>query len=49
MNGTDCLPYGAAPGINIALDEISKNHGSFYDAKWVDACLKLFNEKGYRL
>ena len=42
-------PYRAALGINLALEEISKNRGSFYDSKVVDACLRLFNEKGYRL
>jgi PAS domain S-box-containing protein/putative nucleotidyltransferase with HDIG domain len=42
-------PYRAALGINLALNEILKNRGSFYDPKVVDACLRLFNEKGYRL
>jgi len=42
-------PYRAALGINLALNEISKNCGSSYDSKVVDACLRLFNEKGYRL
>ncbi|MFO7972309.1 MAG: PAS domain S-box protein [Desulfobacterales bacterium] len=42
-------PYRASLGINLALNEISKNRGSFYDPKVVDACLRLFNEKGYRL
>jgi len=42
-------PYRAALGINLALNEISKNRGSFYDSEVVDACLRLFNEKGYRL
>jgi putative nucleotidyltransferase with HDIG domain len=42
-------PYRAALGINVALNEISKNRGSSYDPKVVDACLRLFNEKGYRL
>ncbi len=42
-------PYRAALGINLALNEISKNRGSFYDPKVVDACLRLFNEKGYYL
>ena len=42
-------PYRAALGINLALEEISKNRGSFYDSKVVDACLRLFNEQGYRL
>ena len=42
-------PYRAALGINLALNEISKNCDSSYDPKVVDACLRLFNEKGYRL
>ncbi len=42
-------PYRAALGIDLALNEISKNRGSSYDSKVVDACLRLFNEKGYRL
>ena len=42
-------PYRAALGINLALEEISKNRGSFYDSKVVDACLRIFNEQGYRL
>jgi PAS domain S-box-containing protein/putative nucleotidyltransferase with HDIG domain len=42
-------PYRAALGINLALNEISKNRGSSYDSIVVDACLRLFNEKGYRL
>lgn len=42
-------PYRAALGIKLALNEISKNRGSSYDSKVVDACLRLFNEKGYRL
>jgi PAS domain S-box-containing protein/putative nucleotidyltransferase with HDIG domain len=42
-------PYRAALGIKLALNEISKNRGSFYDSEVVDACLRLFKEKGYRL
>ena len=42
-------PYRASLGIDIALREILKNSGSFYDSKVVDACLRLFNEIGYRL
>jgi PAS domain S-box-containing protein/putative nucleotidyltransferase with HDIG domain len=42
-------PYRAALGINFALHEISKHRGSLYDPKVVDACLRLFNEKGYCL
>jgi len=42
-------PYRPALGIDVALREILKNRGSFYDLDVVDACLRLFNEKDYRL
>ena len=41
-------PYRAALGIEAALEEISKNEGILYDAEVVDACLKLFTEKGFK-
>ena len=41
-------PYRPALGLDIALEEISKNKGLRYDPKVVDACLKLFNEKGFK-
>ena len=41
-------PYRAALGIDAALEEISKNRGILYDPEVVDACLRLFNEKGYQ-
>ena len=41
-------PYRPALGIDQALGEISKNRGILYDPKVVDACLKLFNQKGFR-
>ncbi|MBU1399358.1 MAG: HD domain-containing phosphohydrolase [Pseudomonadota bacterium] len=40
-------PYRPAYGIDIAIEEISKNKGILYDTDVVDACLKLFNEKGF--
>jgi HD-GYP domain-containing protein (c-di-GMP phosphodiesterase class II) len=40
-------PYRPARGINFALDEISKNKGTLYDANVVDACRKLFREKNF--
>lgn len=40
-------PYRAAIGIEQALEEIEKNKGIIYDVVVVDACLKLFREKGY--
>ena len=42
-------PYRQALGIDLALEEISGNNGILYDADAVDACLKLFREKGYTL
>jgi PAS domain S-box-containing protein len=42
-------PYRPALGIDLALEEISRNKGILYDVDAVDACLKLFREKGYTL
>ena len=42
-------PYRPALGIDLAMEEISGNKGILYDADAVDACLKLFREKGYNL
>jgi HD-GYP domain-containing protein (c-di-GMP phosphodiesterase class II) len=42
-------PYRPTLGINAALEEITKNKGILYDNAVVDACLKLFREKSYRL
>jgi PAS domain S-box-containing protein len=42
-------PYRAALGIETAIEEIEKNMGILYDNNVVDACLKLFCEKGYQL
>jgi PAS domain S-box-containing protein len=41
-------PYRPAFGINIAIEEISQKRGILYDPDAVDACLKLFNEKGFK-
>jgi PAS domain S-box-containing protein len=41
-------PYRPALGIDAALEEISKNRGILYDPEVVDACLKLFKEKGFK-
>lgn len=41
-------PYRPALGIDAALEEISKNKGILYDSEVVDACLKLFKEKGFK-
>jgi PAS domain S-box-containing protein/putative nucleotidyltransferase with HDIG domain len=40
-------PYRSALGIDKALEEISQNRGVLYDPEVVNACLKLFAEKGF--
>jgi putative two-component system response regulator len=40
-------PYRAPRGIDKALKEISQNKGILYDPEVVDACVKLFAEKGF--
>ena len=42
-------PYRASLGIDFALEEISRNKGILYDVDAVDACLRLFREKGFQL
>ncbi len=42
-------PYRPAYGIDVALDEIEKKKGLLYDSKTVEACLRLFREKGFEL
>ncbi|MEA1970539.1 MAG: HD domain-containing protein [Thermodesulfobacteriota bacterium] len=42
-------PYRAALGIGKALAELTENRGILYDPDAVDACLKLFREKGFKL
>jgi HD-GYP domain-containing protein (c-di-GMP phosphodiesterase class II) len=42
-------PYRPALGLDAALEEITKNRGVLYDSEVVDACRRLFNEKGYKL
>ena len=41
-------PYRPAFGIDKILEEISQNRGILYDPEVVDACLKLFKEKGFK-
>jgi len=41
-------PYRPALGMDKALEEISKNKGILYGPEVVDACLKLFKEKGFK-
>jgi len=40
-------PYRPARGIDAALEEIETKKSIFYDAKAVDACVRLFREKGF--
>ena len=40
-------PYRDAHGIDLSLEEISRNRGVLYDAEVVDACLKVFKEKTF--
>ena len=42
-------PYRPGLGIDVTLNEIEKNRGTLYDADAVDACLRLFREKGFKL
>ncbi len=42
---TSLRSYRPALSINKAIEEISRNKNIFFDAKVVDACLKLFNNK----
>ncbi len=40
-------PYRPALGVDKALEEISKNRDILYDPEVVDACVRLFREKGF--
>ncbi len=40
-------PYRPGRGIETALEEITENRGVLYDADVVDACVRLFREKGF--
>ncbi|MFH1605627.1 MAG: HD domain-containing phosphohydrolase, partial [Pseudomonadota bacterium] len=42
-------PYRPGFGIDQALAEIERGRASAYDANVVDACLRLFREKGYAI
>jgi len=42
-------PYRPALGIETALNEILLHRGTLYDADVVDACVKLFRERKFRL
>jgi len=41
-------PYRPAIGLDAALAEIENNKGTLYDADAVEACLRLFREKGFQ-
>ena len=41
-------PYRPALGIDVALEEIEKNKGIFYDKDIANACLNLFRNKNYK-
>jgi len=42
-------PYRPALGIDKALEEISSGKGILYDPQAVEACIKLFTSKGFKL
>ncbi|NPU84150.1 MAG: response regulator [Syntrophaceae bacterium] len=42
-------PYRPAFGISIVLEELAKGRGTLFDPVAVDSCLRLFNEKEYRI
>jgi HD-GYP domain-containing protein (c-di-GMP phosphodiesterase class II) len=41
-------PYRPALGIDKALEEVSQNKGVLYDPNVVDACVRLFTDKGFK-
>jgi sensor domain CHASE-containing protein len=41
--------YRPAPGLEKALEEIQAQRGTFYDCAVVDACIRIFREKDFRL
>ena len=42
-------PYRPGLGLDAALEEIRGNRGILYDANAVDACIRLFRERQYKL
>ncbi len=42
-------PYRPALGMGSALEEISQKRGALYDPPVVDACLRVFTERGYKM
>jgi len=41
-------PYRPSLGLDRAIEEIIENRGTLYDPEVVDACVRLFKEKGFR-
>ncbi len=41
-------PYRPGLGVEAALQEIERGKGKLYDAAAVDACIRLFRERGFR-
>ncbi|NQT90265.1 MAG: PAS domain S-box protein [Candidatus Omnitrophica bacterium] len=46
---TSHRPYRPALGLDKALEEITQKRGTLYRPDVVDACLRLFNEKGFKI
>ena len=46
---TNHRPYREALGLEMALDEIQKNKDILYDPEAVDACIRIFLEKGFKI
>lgn len=42
-------PYRPSLGLEKALEEINRNRSVLYDSEAVDACLRLFRERDYRI
>lgn len=42
-------PYRPALGVDVALDEIKNYKGIYYDPDVSEACIRLFEKKGYEL
>lgn len=42
-------PYRQALGVEVALEELTKNRGVLYDSDVVDAIIRLIREKNYEL
>jgi HD-GYP domain-containing protein (c-di-GMP phosphodiesterase class II) len=40
-------PYRPSFGVDAALSELTQHRGTFYDPLVVDACVRLFAERGF--